>query len=273
MEIFFSYSWSQKDICKLIHSKLIENGYKVWLDIEQINGGDQLYDKIITGISDCKIFICCCSLDYIASENCSTEISLAGSWGKNIIPLMVEKLPDWPPKTGIARYLVNKLYIDFTNTKQFDGKLKELIQAIKRQSGVENTIISEPIPDKKEPTPYKKIPIKAITIKYYRRIVDISRIIYFRLAVVIARSTPYIGAITCFSVYKLVRGLYKIYYNLPLKTEYVDKRTSISLITVSLLGELILYRRAKKTLRLGSTTLFAASGIIIALGAAFLLNY
>jgi len=270
MEIFISYSWSQRDICKLIHSKLTEKGYKIWLDVEQINGGDQLYDKIIAGISDCKIFICCCSLDYFSSDNCTTEISLAGSWKKNIIPLMLEKLPSWPPKTGIAGYLVNKLYIDFTNTNQFDDKLKELIQAIKRQGTIETIIMPESTP---EPTPDKKISKKDLSVKYFTRIADASRIKYFSIKVAIARSRPYIGVITCISVYKLVRAAYKIYYIVPLKTEYVHLGTGVAIISASLLGEMILYRRAKKSLSLGSTTLFAASGILIAIGATFLLNY
>jgi len=243
MEIFLSYSWAQRDICKLIHSKLTEKGYKIWLDVEQINGGDQLYDKIIGGISDCKIFICCCSIDYISSENCATEISLAGSWKKYIIPLLIEELPSWPPKTGIARYLVDKLYIDFTNRNHFDDKLKEFIQAIKIQGTIETIITQEPIP---EPTPDKKISIKDLTVKYFRRIDDASRIKYFSIKVLIARSRPYIGVITCISVYKLVSAMYKIYHYVPLKTEHINRKTGVAVLTVSLLGEMILYRRAKK---------------------------
>jgi len=130
MAAFISYSWANKDLVRRIKSDLSLYNVKVWIDIEQIKGGQWLHEKIVEGIRTSKIFVCGCSPNYVASENCNVEIELANDWKIPIIPLWVDKLSEWPPTNKMAVALAGKKYIDFTKTAQYAANFEELLQSI-----------------------------------------------------------------------------------------------------------------------------------------------
>jgi len=86
--IFISYCWSNKENVHKVYNTLTEKGFGCWLD-ESMRGGSQLFAEIENGISDCQIFISCCSNQYGASVNCKREVNLASDRNKLIIPVLV----------------------------------------------------------------------------------------------------------------------------------------------------------------------------------------
>lgn len=73
-EIFFSYQWGYQNEVKLICCYLEMVGYKCWMDIGQMGGGDKLFEKIDLGIRVVKIVILCVIEKYVKLFNCNREV-------------------------------------------------------------------------------------------------------------------------------------------------------------------------------------------------------
>lgn len=73
-EIFLSYQWGHQNEVKLICRHLEMAGYKCWMDIGQMGGGDKLFEKIDSGIRAAKIVISCVTEKYAKSPNCNREV-------------------------------------------------------------------------------------------------------------------------------------------------------------------------------------------------------
>jgi len=128
-EVFISYQWKHQDLVKKIKECLDNKNIKSWMDIGEIKAGDELYAAIEKGIRAAKIFIVCVSKEYTLSANCTREINLAADLKKYIIPLLVSKNVEWPPK-GMATAVAGKLYIDFTVESAFDENIRNLADKI-----------------------------------------------------------------------------------------------------------------------------------------------
>ena len=74
-EIFLSYQWGHQNEVKLICRHLEMAGYKCWMDIGQMGGGDKLFEKIDSGIRGAKVVISCVTEKYAKSPNCNREVS------------------------------------------------------------------------------------------------------------------------------------------------------------------------------------------------------
>ncbi|XP_056022602.1 uncharacterized protein LOC125652678 isoform X2 [Ostrea edulis] len=111
-EIFLSYQWGHQNEVKLISRHLEMAGYKCWMDVGQMGGGDKLFEKIDSGIRAAKIVISCVTEKYAKSPNCNREVNLAVNLGKPMIPLLMEKMA-WPPAGSMGPIFSEYLFIRF----------------------------------------------------------------------------------------------------------------------------------------------------------------
>ncbi|CAM4771267.1 unnamed protein product [Rotaria magnacalcarata] len=138
-QIMISYQWDyQKDIVNL-YEKLTRLGYRCWLDIFQMGGGDSLFEKIDTGVRHAKCILACVTPKYTKSINCRREMALSDALKKPIIPLLFEETSTWPPEGPMAMVFAEKPYIDFRRAndhserwtgKEFESVLARLQQII-----------------------------------------------------------------------------------------------------------------------------------------------
>jgi hypothetical protein len=128
--IFISYSWYNKSSVKKLYSILLEKGFNCWIDECSMQAGAQLFSEIESGISDCQVFIACCSNNYSSSENCQRELLLAAARKKLIIPILVGPTEPWPPKGQMGPLLAGKIYIDLFIDEKFGKSVEQLITAI-----------------------------------------------------------------------------------------------------------------------------------------------
>lgn len=142
---FLSHTWSngQHLFAKYLVKRL--NKFKrinCWLDEENLNFGDHIYDRIDMQLSlNTDVAIILLSPEYLLSHNCKVELSKANKlYASNKILL----LPILLAKTEIPLELDGLLFADFTDcfSKKnklvkrniFDKKLEKLVASIIKQS-------------------------------------------------------------------------------------------------------------------------------------------
>ncbi|CAF5213488.1 unnamed protein product, partial [Rotaria magnacalcarata] len=122
-----------------LYEKLTRLGYRCWLDIFQMGGGDSLFEKIDTGVRHAKCILACVTPKYTKSINCRREMALSDALKKPIIPLLFEETSTWPPEGPMAMVFAEKPYIDFRRAndhserwtgKEFESVLARLQQII-----------------------------------------------------------------------------------------------------------------------------------------------
>lgn len=152
-KVFLSYQWGIQRQVKKLKNALEKDGYRCWMDIEQMGGGDTLLEKIEVGIRNAEVVILCLSDFYNKSKNCLLEANFAHRHEKKIIPLVFDRNlagKNWPPES-LGLILAGTLYtafyqddlgtdIDFLDVafmdrpwseKQYTELLKQLDRAFK----------------------------------------------------------------------------------------------------------------------------------------------
>ncbi|XP_012942420.1 uncharacterized protein LOC101845869 [Aplysia californica] len=124
--IFISYSWNEKELVKKIYNSLAAEGYKLWVDWEQM-GGSTL-QAMADAVENSAVVLVCMSERYKQSPNCRTEAEYTFQLRKDYIPLMMQKR--YRPDGWLGAILGAKLFFDFSGKypyeKPLQGLLKEL---------------------------------------------------------------------------------------------------------------------------------------------------
>ena len=125
-QVMISYQWDYQQEIVLLYTKLTQLGYRCWLDIFQMGGGDSLFEKIDSGIRNAKCILSCVTPKYTKSINCRREMALSDALQKPIVPLLVEETSTWPPSGPMAMVFAERPYIDFrqanVDTGRWSGK-------------------------------------------------------------------------------------------------------------------------------------------------------
>ncbi|CAH1788849.1 unnamed protein product [Owenia fusiformis] len=149
--VFISYQWGHQAEVKLLKLHLEAAGFKCWMDIGQMGGGDKLFQKIDQGIRAAKVIICCVSKKYSKSDNCTREVNLSVNLGKPIIPLLMEKL-SWPPEGAMGPIFGEYLFVRFfqreaelTKDERFwpVAKFQELIMQLRFHIVPDESMVTE----------------------------------------------------------------------------------------------------------------------------------
>ncbi|XP_071944130.1 uncharacterized protein [Antedon mediterranea] len=124
--IMLSYNWAHKVIVRNIRYRLWQEGYRVWIDIDEKDGmKDFIYSDMPNAVKHATVVISCLSKKYEDSPNCKTEGGCIGHYNKKRIPLLMEKdykLDDW-----VLGIFVGRIWIDFSNVERFEANFQELL--------------------------------------------------------------------------------------------------------------------------------------------------
>ena len=141
-QVMISYQWDRQTEIVALYHRLTQLGYRCWLDIFQMGGGDSLFEKIDTGIRHAKCVLACVTPKYIVSINCRREMSLADALKKTIVPVYLEETTAWPPPGPMSMVFTDKPYLDFRRpagaakdhdvwtSKEFETLLARLREAV-----------------------------------------------------------------------------------------------------------------------------------------------
>lgn len=86
-DAFVSYSRVDVVVAEALRAQLRVRGMDVWLDIEEIVGGENWKARITRAIEACKAFIFLVSPDSVRSPVCAEELARAVELNKLIIPV------------------------------------------------------------------------------------------------------------------------------------------------------------------------------------------
>jgi hypothetical protein len=108
MKAFISYS--RKDQVKVIPliEDLKELGNTVWFD-QNTSGGQAWWDKVLSEIRACNLFVYCVSPNAVRSKACEAELQYATDLGKRILPVRVEGVSN----NVLPRNISSLQYVDY----------------------------------------------------------------------------------------------------------------------------------------------------------------
>lgn len=112
-DIMLSYSHSNKELCHYIHERLIQDGYRVWLDRDQMHGAPMV--AMANAIENSEYVLLCMSDAYKQSPYCQLEAHYAFQRQCRLIPLVMT--PRYRPDGWLGIITSGKIYVDFPKLK------------------------------------------------------------------------------------------------------------------------------------------------------------
>ncbi|CAF4128250.1 unnamed protein product, partial [Adineta steineri] len=109
-DIMISYSHKEKVLCKQLYDELTKNGYRVWIDFDQMHGN--VMDAMAQAIDRSEIIIICMSEQYRQSNFCRAEAHYAFQRQRRIVPVLMQK--HYKPDGWLLFLIGQLLYVDFT---------------------------------------------------------------------------------------------------------------------------------------------------------------
>ena len=91
-QIFISYSRKDSEVVDRLNQKLAAAGLDVWLDREDMQGGDLWRRQIVEAIANCSAFVIILSPNSVQSNNARKELDIAEEKSRRIIPVMISKI-------------------------------------------------------------------------------------------------------------------------------------------------------------------------------------
>jgi len=138
---FISHTWheGEHDFAIRLADALRANGVDVWLDEEQIHGGQLVEQRMRTGvIHECDVFLFVLSPASLKSQPCTIEREEALKYrvetGLQIIPILLKNCQ-------IPQNLQDLLYVDFRNEGRFDESVGQLLPSIEAASRIRSLVV------------------------------------------------------------------------------------------------------------------------------------
>ncbi|XP_060064487.1 uncharacterized protein LOC132544855 [Ylistrum balloti] len=124
--IMISYQWGNQNMLKRIRDGLRANGFKVWMDIDDMEGST--LDAMARAVENADVVLVCFSQKYKDSDNCRAEAEYAFQKKKKIIPLKMEQ--NYKPDGWLGFICGAKLFFDFGGKYSFESRMEGLVKEL-----------------------------------------------------------------------------------------------------------------------------------------------
>ena len=154
-DLMISYSHKNKELCKQLYDELVREGYRVWIDFDQMHGN--VMDAMAQAIEQAHTIIICLSEDYRKSNYCRAEAHYAFQRQRRIVPVLLQK--HYKPDGWLLFLIGQLLYVDFTK-HEFAKAMTMLLTELRADSGKESSgmIASDQIPSTSKTSSSLKLP-------------------------------------------------------------------------------------------------------------------
>jgi len=131
--VMISYCRSNAVLVRRLHKRFKDEGYDVWIDVEDIPKGVDWWEAIKAGIESANVCIFCLSKDSLASEVCGWEIDHMIQHNKKVLPIVITDDFVWDDvRSDIAK--LN--FIFFSRPEDdFDTAFNDLAEAVDKDYG------------------------------------------------------------------------------------------------------------------------------------------
>jgi hypothetical protein len=124
--VFISYSRKDSETVDRILQRLEAENFTVWIDREEIHGGDLWREAIVEAVDNAYAFVLMLSPSSVASDNVRKEVDLADGAGKALLPLYLAQAQ----LSSRLRYqLAGIQWIEYYRDP--DGKFNELVSVLR----------------------------------------------------------------------------------------------------------------------------------------------
>ena len=134
MKVYISYSHLDKEFALKLEKSLKAQGIETWIDVFDLNAGDNIFAKIQSGINECDYIITILSKNYVNSQWTLQELEAfemrdVTNGTNTIIPILIEDCE-------LPIFLRDKLYLDFRGSfkQSFDKLVSDLQKLSKTQT-------------------------------------------------------------------------------------------------------------------------------------------
>lgn len=125
--LFFSYSYEDKKFVMQVYKYLKSEGFKIWIDSEEMKSGDNISEKINKGLENSRHILLFISQNSINSEWTMQEIEFAIASNTSILTMIIDNTDISDLPVFIQNTQVFKI-----NDNNFINKKKELLMEIKK---------------------------------------------------------------------------------------------------------------------------------------------
>jgi HEAT repeat protein len=139
MHIFISYSRGTPYIAEAIKDVLEKQGYKVWLDLDDIQGGTLWEQKIYDAIEKSSCMVVIVTKQALESAWIPKEISFAKQLNRDIVPIILERMENIN-EARIKLEIASYQDIDFVTQRRPSAEQKFLAAVANAKQRWEGTI-------------------------------------------------------------------------------------------------------------------------------------
>jgi hypothetical protein len=144
-QVMISYNSASRDLCMKVKEELEKNGFRIWIDVNEIHGSS--LESMARAVESSDFVLMCVTEKYRQSVNCQAEAQYAFKLKKKIVPLIMQKgyenVDGW---LGII--MGDKIFVNF-NKHSFEQcitiMLKELNLSINQSNKIALTL-APPVP-------------------------------------------------------------------------------------------------------------------------------
>lgn len=130
-DIFISYSRKDKEVVDRLIDQLSKAGYPLWVDTEDVRGGELWQQAIVKALEACPAFILILSPHSVVSDHVRRELDLAIENKKPVLPVLIKPTE----LTAALKYqLAGVQYIDLG--RDFQAGLQDLQRSLEA-SGIQ----------------------------------------------------------------------------------------------------------------------------------------
>ena len=124
--VMISYQWDSQEVLVEVKNRLQANGYRVWMDLEQMKGST--LEAMAEAVENASVVLVCVSRRYKESQNCRSEATYAYDLKKDIIPLMMERNYKGDGWLGII--VTGKMWFDFQSKDVLEQSVTKVIKEL-----------------------------------------------------------------------------------------------------------------------------------------------
>ena len=135
-DIMISYSHKEQVLCKQLYEELSKQGYRVWIDFDQMHGN--VMDAMAQAIEQSNTIIICMSEEYRKSNYCRAEAHYAFQCQRKIVPILSQE--HYKPDGWLLFLVSHLLYVDFIKYG-FGRAMKMLFKELKTKDVHESTAL------------------------------------------------------------------------------------------------------------------------------------